>query len=51
MVVDGGFTDRDNIAAYAEQKAGLELVWTSLTYNVMQWIRLCWRRPVGLATA
>ena len=29
-------------------KAGLELVWASLTYNVMQWIRLSWR-PVRSA--
>lgn len=29
-------------------KAGMELVWASLTYNVMQWIRLS-RRPVVLA--
>lgn len=32
-------------------KAGLELVWACLTYNVMQWIRLCWRRSVSAATA
>jgi transposase len=24
-------------------KAGMELVWASLTYNVKAWIRLCWR--------
>jgi hypothetical protein len=24
-------------------KAGMERVWASLTYNVMQWIRLSWR--------
>lgn len=24
-------------------KAGMELLWASLTYNVMVWIRLCWR--------
>jgi hypothetical protein len=29
-------------------KAGMELVWASFTYNVMQWIRLS-RRPVVLA--
>lgn len=29
-------------------KAGMELVWASLTYNVMHWIRLSWR-PVVLA--
>jgi len=26
-------------------KAGSELLWACLTYNVMQWIRLIWRRP------
>ena len=24
-------------------KAGLELLWACLTYNIQQWIRLCWR--------
>lgn len=24
-------------------KAGMELLWASLSYNVMAWIRLCWR--------
>jgi transposase len=24
-------------------KAGMEVLWACLTYNVMQWIRLCWR--------
>jgi transposase len=24
-------------------KAGMEMLWASLTYNVMAWIRLCWR--------
>lgn len=24
-------------------KAGMEVLWASLTYNVMAWIRLCWR--------
>jgi len=23
-------------------KAGLELLWACLTYNVMAWMRLCW---------
>jgi hypothetical protein len=32
-------------------KAGLELVWACLTYNVMQWIRLRWRRSILAATA
>jgi len=27
-------------------KAGLELLWASLTYNVMAWMRLCWRPQV-----
>jgi transposase len=26
-------------------KAGSELIWACLTYNVMQWVRLIWRRP------
>lgn len=26
-------------------KAGLELLWACLTYNVMAWARLCWRQP------
>ena len=25
-------------------KAGMEAVWACLTYNVMQWIRLSWRK-------
>jgi transposase len=32
-------------------KAGMELVWACLTYNVMQWIRLRWRPAVAAATA
>ena len=24
-------------------KAGMELLWATLTYNVMAWIRLCWQ--------
>lgn len=24
-------------------KAGMEALWTCLTYNIQQWIRLCWR--------
>jgi len=27
-------------------KAGSELLWACLTYNIMQWIRLIWRQPV-----
>ena len=26
-------------------KAGSELVWACLTYNIMQWVRLVWRQP------
>jgi transposase len=26
-------------------KAGMELVWACLTYNMMQWVRLIWRKP------
>jgi transposase len=26
-------------------KAGSELIWACLTYNVMQWVRLIWRKP------
>ena len=28
-------------------KAETELLWACLTYNIMQWIRLEWRRPAG----
>jgi len=31
-------------------KAGMELMWACLTYNVQQWVRLCWRRPMVAAT-
>ena len=27
-------------------KAGSELLWACLTYNIMQWVRLSWRKPV-----
>lgn len=27
------------------QKAASELLWACLTYNIMQWVRLCWRQP------
>jgi hypothetical protein len=27
-------------------KAGSELLWACLTYNVMQWIRIIWRPAV-----
>ena len=26
-------------------KAGSELMWACLTYNIMQWVRLVWRKP------
>jgi len=26
-------------------KAGSELLWACLTYNIMQWVRLIWRNP------
>ena len=26
-------------------KAGSELLWACLTYNIMQWVRLIWRQP------
>ena len=32
-------------AAVVKAKAGSELQWACLTYNIMQWIRLVWRRP------
>jgi hypothetical protein len=28
-------------------KVRMELFWACLTYNVQQWIRLCWRPPLG----
>lgn len=28
-------------------KAGSELMWACLTYNIMQWMRLIWRKPVA----
>jgi len=28
-------------------KAGSELLWACLTYNIMQWVRLVWRPPVS----
>jgi transposase len=32
-------------------KAGLEAKWAALTYNIQQWIRLCWRPSLAVATA
>jgi transposase len=28
-------------------KAGSELLWACLTYNIMQWVRLIWRKPAA----
>jgi transposase len=28
-------------------KAGTELMWACLTYNIMQWMRLVWRKPAA----
>ena len=28
-------------------KAGVELLWACLTYNIMQWARLVWRSPAA----
>jgi hypothetical protein len=30
-------------------KAGWELLWACLTYNIQQWIRLCWRPSLGVS--
>jgi hypothetical protein len=32
-------------------KAGMELTWACLSYNVMLWIRECWRSQAVAATA
>lgn len=32
-------------------KAGLEAKWAALTYNIQQWIRLCWRPRLAATTA
>jgi len=32
------------------QKVGVEALWVCLTFNVQQWIRLCWRRPLAAAS-
>jgi transposase len=29
-------------------KAGSELLWACLTYNIMQWVRLMWRKPAAI---
>ncbi|MBV8818052.1 MAG: IS1182 family transposase [Acidobacteriaceae bacterium] len=29
------------------EKAGSEMLWACLTYNIMQWIRLIWRKPAA----
>ena len=33
------------------RKVGMETLWVCLTYNICQWIRLCWRRQEAVATA
>jgi len=32
------------------QKVGVEALWVCLTFNVQQWIRLCWRRQLVAAS-
>jgi transposase len=32
------------------QKVGVEALWVCLTFNVQQWIRLCWRRQLAAAS-
>jgi hypothetical protein len=32
-------------------KAGIETTWACMAYNIMQWIRLCWREPNALPNA
>jgi hypothetical protein len=31
-------------------KVRMETLWACLTYNIQQWIRLCWRKPLALRT-
>jgi transposase len=33
------------------RKVGMESLWVCLTYNICQWIRLCWRKERAVATA
>lgn len=33
------------------RKVRMETLWACLTYNIRQWIRLCWRRKGAVATA
>jgi transposase len=33
------------------KKVGIESLWVCLTYNVCQWIRLCWRKQRAVANA
>jgi transposase len=33
------------------KKAGMESIWACLTYNICQWIRLCWRKQKAVAVA
>ena len=32
-------------------KAGIEAMWACLTYNVMQWMRLSWRKAITATVA
>jgi len=32
-------------------KVGMESMWVCLTYNICQWIRLCWRKQKAIAAA
>jgi len=32
-------------------KVGIEALWACLTYNIQQWVRLCWRPSVAKAGA
>lgn len=33
------------------RKVGMEALWACLTYNICQWIRLCWRKEGAVTTA
>jgi len=33
------------------RKVGIESLWVCLTYNVCQWIRLCWKKQTAIASA
>jgi len=32
-------------------KVGMEIIWACLTYNVQQWVRLCWKAQFKAAAA